>query len=90
MSNDATFDERRKMHDRRSIKTREQVEQRSEPMEHGLLFNFISTLLVACIGLIAFKALGLYDAMDSTLGQVALGGGISWYFVACFRHALYR
>lgn len=55
------------MHDRR------QVDWVSEPINHGLLFMFLSTLVVACIGLIAFKALGLYNAMESTLGQVIIG-----------------
>lgn len=90
MNNAATFVERRKMHDRRSMKNRRQAEQISEPVQHGLLFKLLSTLLVACIGLAAYKALGLYDAMDSNLGQLALGSFIAWYFVACFRHALYR
>ena len=90
MNNEVTFDERSKINDNTSITDSTQVDQKSVPIVSGRLFNIISTLIVACIGLIAFKALGLYDAMDSTLGQVAVGGGIAWYFVACFRHALYR
>lgn len=65
------------------------VESRKDKA-YSLAFELISSILVVFIGLVVYKVSGLYDGMDSMIGKIVLGTGISYSYVAVFRHAIYR
>ena len=59
------------------------------PWQHSLVFEIFSTVVVVIAAIGLFKVTGLYDAMVSTSGKVALGGGVAFTYLLGFRRGLY-
>ena len=62
----------------------------SQSKQFPIVLEIICMIMAAAIGFTVYKATGLCDSVESTLGHIAYGGGIIMYLVLMFRVGLHR
>ena len=66
-----------------------EVQKLTERKNVSVILEFMWIIVVAVIGLVVYKATGLYDAVSSDIGHVIVGGGIIYCYLIAFRRGLY-
>lgn len=84
------FNERRSFKERRNAGESKEIEKPGHPRKFPLVFELLCLALIAAAGLAMYKATGLCDAVNSTVGHIVVGGGIIWGYMIAFRRGLHR
>lgn len=93
--NQRVFVDRRTLKDRRATHSRRKqiaIEKQKETVEKSNISTFIhvtGALLMILVGVMMCIFTGLFNPYDPTVEQTGLSAGISLWYSALFRHALY-
>lgn len=95
MSNNATFIENGTMPDRRGIRVRMKAAicNKDDNLCQRIFSPFgyaLIVILIAAAGLAVYIATGFYASVNSTIGHIAICGGIIVYFILMFGHGASR
>ncbi|MCK5140061.1 MAG: hypothetical protein KAQ85_09485 [Thermodesulfovibrionia bacterium] len=81
--------DRRILKDRRSFAENTKIVQQSQTKKHNLVLGILGSIVALVIGMAIYKATGLYNAVESNIWHVGLGGAIVYYCVIAFRLGFY-